>query len=299
MRVLISGSTGLIGTALTSSLHEDGAEVVRLVRRPPAKGDELFWDPSKGRLDPGAVEGFDAVVHLAGAGIGDRRWTEKRRRLILDSRVDSTQLLAARLAEAERKPAVFISGSAIGFYGARDEDATEADGPPESPDFGADVVGAWEAATGAAQDAGIRTTHIRSGIVLAAKGGTLGKLLPLFKFGVGGKLGSGETWWSWISLADEVRAIKHLIATPLSGPVNLTAPNPVTNAELTKTLGRVLGRPTFLSVPRFALEVVMGKDLAASLVFNSARILPAKLEKSGFEFRHRNIEVALRDILNR
>jgi uncharacterized protein (TIGR01777 family) len=299
MRVLVSGASGLVGTALCTSLAAEGDEVVRLVRRTPIGGDEVFWDPANGILDAAQIEGFDAVVHLAGAGIGDRRWSEKRRRLILDSRVDSTKLLAERLAAADRKPTVLISGSAIGYYSERDEPVTEADGPGDPSDFASLVPVAWEAATGAAEEAGIRTVHIRTGIVLAGKGGTLGKLLPLFKLGAGGRLGSGDTWWSWISLVDEIRAIRHLITTPISGAVNLTAPNPVTNAELTKTLGKVLRRPTVLSVPRFALELVLGRELAASLVFASVRVRPVRLQESGFEFRHPDVESALRSVLDR
>ena len=176
---------------------------------------------------------------------------------------------------------------------------TEADGPPADPGFISQVPVAWEAATAAAEEADIRTAHIRTGIVLARQGGTLGKVLPLFKLGLGGKLGSGADWWSWISLADQVRAIRHLMTAPVEGAVNLTAPNPVTNAELTKTLGKVLNRPTFFTVPRFALEVVLGRELADAVIFTSAQVLPAKLEKSGFEFRHRELEPALREILDR
>lgn len=299
MRVLISGASGLIGTALGDSLSDSGDEVVRLVRRPPKTAGEVFWDPANSDLDVAAVEGFDAVVNLAGAGIGDRRWSDARRDLILDSRVQSTELLAAKLAATKRKPEVFISGSAIGFYGDRIDPVTEVDGPSDPPDFLSEVTIAWEAATGEAERAGIRTAHIRTGIVLARTGGALGKLLLPFRLGVGGRLGSGETWWSWISIADEVRAIRHIIDTPLSGSVNLTGPNPVTNAELTKVLGRVLRRPTLLPVPRFALEALLGKELAASLLFTSARVLPEKLQQSGFEHVHPTIESALRAVLNR
>lgn len=299
MRVLISGASGLIGTALGDSLSDSGDEVVRLVRRPPKTAGEVFWDPANGDLDVAAVEGFDAVVNLAGAGIGDRRWSDARRDLILDSRVQSTELLAAKLAATKRKPEVFISGSAIGFYGDRIDPVTEVDGPSDPPDFLSEVTIAWEAATGEAERAGIRTAHIRTGIVLARTGGALGKLLLPFRLGVGGRLGSGETWWSWISIADEVRAIRHIIDTPLSGSVNLTGPNPVTNAELTKVLGRVLRRPTLLPVPRFALEYLLGKELAAALLFTSARVLPEKLQQSGFEHVHPTIESALRAVLNR
>jgi len=299
MRILVSGSTGLIGAALCTSLRADGSDVVRLVRHRSAAPDERLWDPAGGQLDPNHVEGFDAVVHLAGAGIGDRRWSKGRRRLILQSRVSSTRLLAERLAAAKRKPKVLISGSAIGYYGERIEPVTEEDGPAQPPDFLSEVAVAWEAAAVPAESAGIRTVAIRTGIVLAKRGGALGKLLLPVKLGVGGKLGSGETWWSWISIDDEVRAIKHLMTAPVSGAVNLTAPRPVTNAEMTKTLGRVLHRPTLIPVPRFVLEMLLGKDLAASLLFTSARILPAKLEESGFEFRHRDIESALRAVLDR
>lgn len=299
MRVLASGASGLIGTALCDSLVADGDEVVRLVRRSPAGPGEVFWDPANGELESGAVEGFDAIVHLAGAGIGDRRWSERRRQVIVDSRIQSTQLLADRIAAAQSKPEVFISGSAIGYYGIREDPVVEADGPPDPPDFLSELVVAWESSTGAAEAAGVRTAHIRTGIVLSDRGGALKKLLLPFRAGIGGRLGSGDTWWSWISLEDEVRAIKHIIRTPLHGPVNLTGPNPVTNAELTKVLGRVLRRPTIVPVPRFALELLLGRDLAAALLFTSARILPEKLEQSGFEFQHRDIETALRAVLSR
>jgi len=298
MRVLITGSSGLIGRALTRSLESDGIEVFSLVRRPPTEDSELQWDPASGALDADDLEGFDAVVHLAGAGIGDRRWSERRKQTILDSRVDGTRLLAEALASVKDKPAVLISGSAIGFYGNRDEPVTEADGPADPSDFLSEICVAWELAATPAEAAGIRTVFLRTGIVLAAKGGALGKLLLPFRVGFGGKLGSGDTWWSWISIDDEVRAIRHLIDTPISGPVNLTAPAPVRNAELTKTLGRVLRRPTFFAVPRFALELILGKELAAALLFTSARVLPAKLEESGFEFRHPDIEAALRSVLS-
>ncbi len=299
MRVLVTGSTGLIGTALCESLRRDGAEVFRLVRRSPTKPDEIFWDPSAGELNPASVDGFDVVVHLAGAGIGDKRWNDERRREILDSRVVSTQLLAERLSEASAKPAVFISGSAIGFYGSRAEPVDENAEPASPPDFLSEVVIAWEQATKAAEDAGIRTVHIRTGIVLAKQGGALAKLLLPFRLGVGGKLGRGDTWWSWISLQDEVRAIKHLIDHPLEGPVNLTAPNPVTNKTLTKALGKVLRRPTIFTVPRFALELLLGKDLAAALLFTSVQVVPQRLLESGFIFETPQVDVALPSILGK
>ncbi len=299
MRVLVTGAGGLIGAALRRSLEADGIEVVRLVRRTPAGPDERFWNPAAGELNTADVEGFDAVVHLAGAGIGDKRWSGSRKQEILDSRVAGTTLLAERLAEANEKPSVLISSSAIGYYGSRDEPVTESDGPADPPDFLAEVCLRWEAATGAATTAGITTTHIRTGIVLAGSGGALGKLLIPFRLGVGGKLGSGKHWWSWISIEDHIRAIRHLIASPVEGPVNLTAPLPATNAEVTRALGAVLRRPTFLPVPRFALEMILGKELATALLFTSVRVLPGKLEESGFRFHHSDVESALRAVLSK
>lgn len=296
MRVLVSGASGLIGTALCDSLGADGADVVRLVRRSPETVDEVRWDPSAGELDPAAIEGFDAVVHLAGAGIGDKRWSEGRRREILESRVASTELLAARLAKAASPPEVFISGSAIGFYGDRVDPVSESDGPTRG-DFLSDVTVAWEAATKAAEIAGIRTVHIRTGIVLSADGGALQKVLLPFKLGVGGKLGKGDTWWSWISIHDQVGAIKHIMMAPVHGPVNLTSPGAVLNVSFVKALGRALRRPSILPVQRFALEMLLGRDLAKALLFTSARVLPDKLIDSGFEFQHRDLDSALKSVL--
>lgn len=297
MRVLITGASGLIGTALQQSLEADGVSVSTLVRRQPSSEQEIQWDPANGALDPSDVEGFDAVVHLAGAGIGDKRWSEARKHEILDSRVAGTRLLSERLAAATAKPRVFVSSSAIGYYGDRAEPVTEQDGPADPPDFLASVCIAWESATEAAVAAGIRTPLIRTGLVLSANGGALQKLLLPFRLGIGGRLSSGKSWWSWISIDDHVRAIRHLIDSDVSGPVNLTAPEPATNAEVTKALGKVLRRPTLFPVPRFVLELILGKELAAALLFTSARVLPARLEDSGFEFEHRDVESALRGVL--
>ena len=297
MRVLITGASGLIGTALRRSLETDGVSVVTLVRRAPESEHERHWDPATGTLDPSDVEGFDAVVHLAGAGIGDRRWSEARKHEILDSRVAGTRLLAERLAAAADKPRVLVSSSAIGYYGGRSEPVTEQDGPADPPDFLASVCIAWESATQAATEAGIRTALVRTGIVLAADGGALQKLLLPFRLGVGGRLSTGKSWWSWIAIDDVVGAIRHLIDTDVSGPVNLTAPQPATNAEVTKALGRVLRRPTLFPVPRFVLELILGKELAAALLFTSAQVLPEQLESSGFDFEYRDVESALRGVL--
>jgi uncharacterized protein (TIGR01777 family) len=272
--------------------------VVSLVRRSPDTGDEIQWDPAAGLLDPGSLEGIDAVVHLAGAGIADKRWTEARKREILDSRTKGTALLAGALTKLDRPPAVFVSGSAVGYYGeGGDTVLTEQSEPGDI--FLSDLCAAWEAAAAPAAEAGIRTARIRTGLVITGAGGPLAKLLPLFKVGLGGRLGGGREWWSWISLTDEVRAIRFLIDSDVSGPVNLTAPNPVRNAEVAKTLGRVLHRPALVPAPSFGLKLVLGPELAHQLLFISQRIEPTVLEGNGFTFEHPDIETALRAELNR
>ena len=297
MDIAITGSTGLIGTALCSRLAGDGHTVIPVVRRAVAPSEvALQWDPATGSIDAGGFEGLDAVVHLAGAGIGDKRWTVERKREILESRTKSTALLATTLAGLDRPPAVLISGSAIGFYGERGDELLTEQSPP-GEDFLAEICTAWEAETTPARDAGIRVATIRTGIVLSAAGGALTKMLPLFKVGAGGKFGSGHQWWSWISLDDEISAIDHLLHHPISGPVNLTAPNPETNAAFTKTLGRVMGRPSFLGVPKFGPKLLVGGELAEALLFTSARVLPAVLEASGFVFAHGDLDAALRHVL--
>ena len=297
MDIAITGSTGLIGTALSSRLAGDGHTVIPVVRRAVAPGEPaLQWDPATGSIDAAGFEGLDAVVHLAGAGIGDKRWTVERKREILESRTKSTALLATTLAGLDRPPAVLISGSAIGFYGERGDELLTEQSPP-GEDFLAEICTAWEAETTPARDAGIRVATIRTGIVLSAAGGALTKMLPLFKVGAGGKFGSGHQWWSWISLDDEISAIDHLLHHPISGPVNLTAPNPETNAAFTKTLGRVMGRPSFLGVPKFGPKLLVGGELAEALLFTSARVLPAVLEASGFVFAHGDLDAALRHVL--
>lgn len=300
MDVVVSGASGLIGTALCRSLRADGHRVIELVRRAPAAGttDEIEWDPTGGRLDASALEGVDAVVHLAGAGIGDKRWTEARKQEVLESRTRGTALLAEKLASLQAKPSVFVSGSAIGYYGHRGDDVVTEVTPPGGG-FVSRVCVEWEAAAQPAVDAGIRTVFIRTGIVLAPKGGAFGKLVPLFKLGLGGKMGAGREWWSWISLDDEVRAIRFLIDHDVHGPVNLTAPSPARNAEITRALGEVLHRPTFLTVPSFGPKLLLGSELAESLLFMSQRIEPTVLLGHGFEFHHPEITNALRDVLGR
>ena len=297
MRIVISGSSGLIGTVLRSSLVAGGHEVVRLVRRSPSDG-EIHWDPRAGTLDPHSLDGVDAVINLSGAGIGDKRWTREYKQELLDSRLSTTALLASTIATAERGPRVFLSGSAIGVYGPRDDEQLDESSAIGSG-FLADLCRQWEDATGAADAAGARVAHLRTGIVLSPAGGALKKQLPLFKFGLGGKFGSGRQWQSWISLPDEVAAITHLLTADVHGPVNLTAPSPVTNAEFTRTLAAVLHRPAFLPIPSFGPKLLLGGELADNLLFTGQRVLPAMLQRSGFVFGHPTLETALRSLMGR
>ncbi|MEY4025520.1 MAG: hypothetical protein RL438_1033 [Actinomycetota bacterium] len=297
MKIVVSGASGLIGTQLVAKLSGSGHEVIRLVRRSPKSG-EIQWNPKSGTLDAAALEGADAVIHLSGAGIGDKRWTAGYRKEILDSRTTTTALLATTMASLSRKPSVFLSGSAIGIYGARnDEQLTEVS--THGTGFLADVCEQWEAAAKPAVDAGIRTVYLRTGIVLTPKGGALKKLLPLFKLGVGGKFGNGKQWQSWISIDDEIGAIEHLLTANVSGAVNLTAPNPVTNAEFTKVLASVLKRPAIVPVPTFAPKILLGGELADALLFTGQRVIPAALNASGYTFKHNTLESAFRSLLSK
>lgn len=299
MDVVISGSSGLIGTALTASLSEAGHRPIRLVRRDPVAGaDEIRWDVEAGTIDAASLEGVDAVVHLAGAGIGDKRWNAAYKQLVLDSRTKGTALLADALAGLESKPSIFLSGSAIGFYGPRGDEIITED-TPAGQTFLADVCVQWEAAAQAAIDAGVPTAFLRTGIVQTPKGGALAKQLPLFKFGLGGRFGSGRQFQSWITLDDEVGAIIHLLNAGVTGPVNLTAPAPVTNAEFAKTLGKVLKRPAVFPVPAFGPRLLLGREMADALLFESQRILPNVLDASGYHFRHPTLESGLRAVLDR
>jgi uncharacterized protein (TIGR01777 family) len=298
VRVLVSGSSGLIGTALVPRLRSHGHEVIRLIRRPTDDADTARWDPARGELDDGALEGIDAVIHLAGEGIGERRWTDEQKRRILDSRVAGTDLLARAIAAQSNAPILF-SGSAIGLYGDRgDEELTEESGPGTG--FLADVVKAWEGATEPAEDAGARVVHLRTGVVLAANGGALKRMLTPFKLGLGGRIGSGKQWFSWITLGDEVRAIERALDdADLSGPLNLCSPNPVTNAEFTKTLGAVLRRPTFLPTPTFGLKAMLGGELVEEMLLGGQRVLPARLTANQFDFAQPELEGALRALLGK
>ena len=298
MKILITGASGLIGQALTKQLNASGHTTVAAVRREPRRNDEVQWNPTTGEMSPSAFDGVDAVVHLAGAGIGDKRWTDAYKMEILQSRTLGTALLADTMASLDKKPSVFLSGSAIGIYGVRDdtelgEDAAIGTG------FLADVCRDWEAASASASAAGIRTVLLRTGIVLSPKGGALKKQLPLFKLGLGGKFGNGKQWQSWISITDEVNAIIHLLTSNLSGAVNLTAPTAVTNAEFTRVLASVVSRPAILPIPSFGPKLLLGGELADALLFTGQRVVPNALVADGFHFAHPTLDVALRALLNK
>jgi uncharacterized protein len=290
-RIAVTGSSGLIGTALVAALRARGDEVVRLVRRAPGSADEVQWDPSSRVLDPRALDGVDGVVHLAGAGVGDHRWTPSYKREILTSRVDSTHAVAGAVAAAGHRVRL-VSGSAVGFYGDRgDEELTEAS--PPGADFLSDVVLAWEAAAQPAVDAGASVAVIRSGIVLAREGGAMKPLLRLARLGLGGPLGSGRQFMPWITLADEVGAILHLLdRDDVTGPVNLSAPSPARQREVADALGRALHRPAVLPAPSVAIRLVLGEF--AVEILGGQRIVGKKLEASGYSFQHADLDTAIR-----
>lgn len=297
MRVLVSGSTGLIGSALVEALPAHDHEPVRLVRgTDPGDVASIPWDPAARRLDPAALDDVDAVVHLAGAGIGDERWNEERKREILASRVDGTATIATAIAAAASPPSVLLSGAAIGIYGSRgDEQLTESSS--RGTGFLADVVAAWEAETAAVPDPPTRVVTLRTGVVLSAEGGSLATMLPFFKLGIGGRIGDGSQWFSWITIDDVVEAIIWLLDHEVRGPVNLTAPTPVTNREFTRTLGSVLHRPTLLPIPKPALWARLGREATEEMLYASQRVLPSVLADHGFTFHHPELEPGLRAVL--
>ncbi|KOG48640.1 TIGR01777 family oxidoreductase [Streptomyces decoyicus] len=292
MRIAITGSTGLIGTALVRSLRADGHDVVRLVRREPTAADEVRWDPKRQEVDTAGLAGCDAVVHLAGAGVGDHRWTAAYKQELYDSRVLGTRTLASALASMDSPPGVFVCGSAIGYYGDTGDRRTD-ESAPAGRGFLPELCVAWEDAAQPALDAGIRTVFARTGLVVARAGGAWGRLFPLFRLGLGGRLGDGSQYWSFISLEDHIRALRHLVDTEaLAGPVNLTAPEPVTNREVTAVMGRVLNRPTLFTVPAPVLRIALGEF--AGDVLGSQRIIPQRLLDTGFAFHRPRIIEAVR-----
>ncbi len=297
MRIAITGASGLVGRALGERLASEGHTVLRLVRRDATDADtEVAWDPTGGSVDQSGLEGLDAFVHLAGESVAGGRWTEARKARIRDSRVLGTRTITEALAQLQSPPSVLVSASAIGIYGDRgDHPLTEED--PPGAGFLADTARLWEGAAAPAVAAGIRTVFARFGIVLSAEGGALAKMVPPFKLGLGGRFGSGRQYWSWVALDDVVGAILHAMQQQdLEGPVNVTAPEPVTNAEFTRTLGRVLGRPTLFPVPAFAARLALG-EMADEMLLASQRVLPTRLTTTGYAFRQAGLEGALRDAL--
>ena len=299
MKILVSGSTGLVGSALVPRLKAQGHEVLRLVRSTPQAGaGEVYWNPEQGTLKAEEIEGVDAVVHLAGESLAEGRWTEEKKKKIRESRVKGTTLISETLARLERKPQVLVSASAVGFYGSRgDETLNEQSASGE--DFLAEVCRAWELSTQAAAQSGVRVVNLRFGVILSSEGGALAKMLTPYKMGVGGKLGNGEQYMSWIALDDAVGAILHALENDtLRGPVNVVAPHPATNYDFTKTLGHVLSRPTIFPLPAFAARLMFG-EMADATLLASQRVEPARLKESGFAFKYPELEGALRHVLDK
>ncbi|MFI6032748.1 TIGR01777 family oxidoreductase [Streptomyces sp. NPDC051315] len=291
-RIAVAGASGLIGSALVRSLTADGHEVVRLVRRAPRGTEEVRWDPERGQVDPAGLAGCDAVVNLAGAGVGDQRWTEAYKRRIHDSRVHGTAALARAVAALDEPPRVFVNGSAIGIYGETGERVVD-ESAPAGHGFLPELCVEWEAAADPAREAGVRTVFTRTGLVVARGGGAWGRLFPLFAAGLGGRMGDGRQYWSFIALHDEIAAIRHLLdREDLSGPFNLTAPEPRTNREITAVMARVMRRPALFRVPAPVLRAVLGE--MAGDVLGSARVVPRRLLESGFTFAFPGIEDAVR-----
>jgi uncharacterized protein len=296
MRLLISGSHGLVGTALIQALESESHDIFRLVRYAPHSETEIEWSPERYSIALARLEGFDAVVHLAGESIAEGRWTDEKKKRIRESRVKGTRLLGDALANLTSPPKTFVCASAIGYYGDRgDELLTETSAPGK--DFLSEVCVEWEQATALASEKGIRVVNCRFGIILDAKGGALKKMLPPFRMGVGGKIGSGKQWMSWIALDDVVRGIKFALANDsIRGPVNFVAPAPVTNARFTKTLGKVLSRPTLFPIPAFGVRLLFG-EMADALLLSSQRVAPTVLQTSNFLFQYSQLDSALRQVL--
>ena len=295
MKVAVTGTSGLVGSALMARLRKVGDEVIPIVRR-PSSNDPILWDPVAGTIEAEKLEGLDAVVHLAGENIAGKRWNEGQKQKILESRVNGTRLISETLAGLGQKPKTLVSASAIGFYGDhRDRPVDESSDTGQG--FLAEVCRGWEDASKAARDASIRVVNLRIGVVLSKHGGALAKMLTPFKMCAGGIVGNGKQVWSWVSIVDVVGAIRHALVTEsLSGPVNITSPHASTNYEFTKALGHVLGRPTIVPMPAFAAKLALG-EMAEALLLSSCRVKPSKLVESGYEFKHPDLEAALRALL--
>ena len=296
MKILIGGSHGLVGTALIKSLETAGHEIFRLVRHAPTSKTEVEWSPDRYSIALARIEGFDAVVNLAGESIAEGRWTDDKKRRIRESRVKGTKLLGDALANLTVPPKIFICASAIGYYGNRDDEVlTETSAP--GADFLSEVCVEWEKATALATEKGIRVVNARFGVILDSNGGALSKMLPPFRMGLGGKIGSGKQWMSWIALDDVVDGIKFALAyDSLRGPVNFVAPNPVTNAEFTKTLGKVLSRPTLFPIPAFGIKLLFG-EMGEALLLGGQRVAPELLRSEGYQFQYSELSSALQHLL--
>lgn len=291
MKVALTGASGLLGPALIRSLRDDGHDVVRLVRRVPTAPDEVQWNPATGDVDLAGLTGVDAVIHLAGANLGGRPWTPAHRRTVMDSRVSGTRTIASALARMEPRPRVLLSASGVGYYGPRGAQVLD-ETAPAGDSYIAQIARRWEESTAAAAEAGVRVVTMRTGVVVSGRGGALAKLIPLFRLGLGGRLGSGRQYWSWIGLHDYVRAVRFLLdRDDLSGAVNVCTPEPVTNAEFTKALARAMHRPAVLAVPGFALRIPL-RDFAKDLL-GGQRVLPSRLLAAGFAFDEPNLDSAL------
>ncbi len=296
-RIAITGATGLIGTALGAYLRSQAHTVIRVVRRNPT-GDDVMWDPNAGTIETAKLEGVDVIVHLAGEGIADSKWTEEHKAAVLDSRLKGTTLIAKTIASLSQKPSVFASGSAIGFYGDRGSDEMT-ESSSAGTGFLADVVKVWEESTAAAEGIGVRVAHLRTGIVMSTRGGALKPQLLPFKLGAGGRIGPGTQYLPWIIIHDMIRAVLHVIETPsLEGPINMVGPHPATNAEFTKALGKALHRPTIIPTPLLPIKVLFGEQMVKEMLLGSNRVLPTKLLASGFVFEHPELLAALRLLLD-
>lgn len=289
---MVSGASGFMGQPLVRRLRADGHDVVQLVRRDPRWPGEVRWDPASGRLDDATLDGVGAVINLNGVNLGDRRWSAEFKELIRSSRVDAARTLATAMARADSRPSVLLTASGIDYYGSdRGEEVLTEESPP-GDGFLPEVVRDWEEAATPAADAGVRVVLLRTGIVLGRGGGAMGRLLPLFRLGLGGRIGTGKDWWSWISLEDQLAAMRFLLETPVAGPVNLTAPEPARNAELTAALARALHRPAVAAAPKIALRVALGEY--ATAVTGSKRVLPTRLLEAGYRYRHPDLDSACR-----
>ena len=297
MKILISGSHGLVGTALIKALEPEGHEIYRLVRHYPGSHSEIEWSPDRYSIALSLIEGFDAVVHLAGESIAEGRWTDEKKKRIRESRVKGTKLLSDALANLTQPPKTLISASAIGYYGDRDDELLTEESAPGN-DFLSEVCKEWEAATSHATTMGIRVVNTRFGIILDKEGGALKKMLPVFRMGIGGRIGSGKQWMSWIALDDVIGALKFALTNQsLTGPVNYVAPKPVRNAEFTKALGHALSRPTILPIPAFGVRFAFG-EMADALLLSSQRVEPSRLTKAGYQFEYSDLDSALKHVLD-